>query len=120
MRALAFERNVVILFVGLASAELHIQRVRERVARGGHDIPEAKIRERFDAARENLLSFIGTRATIRVWDNSTQTADGKPAAASEVFRIEKRQLVLPESADPADTINWARPLLAQALKLKLA
>src|SRR5687767_15084451 len=32
-------------YVGLSSPELHIARVRARVEKGGHDIPEAKIRE---------------------------------------------------------------------------
>lgn len=120
MRALAFERHVVLLYVGLASVELHLQRIRERVARGGHDIPEPKVRERYDASRTNLLSFIGTNATIRVWDNSIQTSDGRPGSATEIFRIQQRRLVLPEQADPKGIAFWARPLLAQAIKLGLA
>lgn len=117
MRALAFGRRVVILYVGLASPELHMQRIRERVARGGHDIPEDKVRQRYDDSRKNLLSFIGTAATIRVWDNSTQTANGRPAFAQEVFRIENRTLKLPGGADPSLVPGWVRPLLAQSLKM---
>jgi predicted ABC-type ATPase len=120
MRALAFGRRVVILYVGLSSVELHLQRIRERVARGGHDIPEPKVRERYEASRANLLSFIGTDATVRVWDNSTQTSDGRPESATEIFRVQQRRLVLPEDSDPKDTVAWARPLLAQAVKLGLA
>lgn len=117
MRALAFDRRVVVLFVGLASPELHMQRIRERVARGGHDIPEDEVRRRHDDSRRNLLSFIGTRATIRVWDNSTQTADGWPTHAREVFRVDHRRLRLPPRAAVAQSPAWTRPLLAQALKL---
>ncbi|HEX7342507.1 MAG TPA: hypothetical protein VF269_09575 [Rhodanobacteraceae bacterium] len=120
MRALAFERHVVILYVGLASPELHLQRIRERVARGGHDIPEDKVRQRYDASRRNLLAFIGTRASIRVWDNSTQTADSRPSRAREIFRIEQRMLRLPTDVDTEVMPTWARPLLAQALQLGLA
>lgn len=119
MRALAFGRQITILYIGLSSVELHIQRVRERVAGGGHDIPEAKIRQRYEDSRQNLLSFIGTAATLRVWDNSMQNPDGMPSGATEVFRVESRQLVLPPNADPATIPVWARPLLAQALKLEL-
>jgi predicted ABC-type ATPase len=117
MRALALGRRVVILYVGLASPELHLQRIRERVARGGHDIPEDKVRQRYDDSRKNLLSFIGTAATIRVWDNSTQTADGRPAFAQEVFRIENRILTLPDGTDPGQVPGWVRPMLAQAIKM---
>lgn len=119
MRALAFERPVVILFVGLASPEMHIERVRQRVKQGGHDIPEAKVRQRFDDSRRNLLAFVGTRATIRVWDNSTETTDARPSAAREVFRVLDRQLELPSPVQPGEVPAWARPMLAQALKLGL-
>ena len=36
--------EVYVWFAGLATPELHIKRVRARVKRGGHDIPEAAIR----------------------------------------------------------------------------
>lgn len=117
MRALAFERRVVILYVGLATPELHLQRIRERVARGGHDIPVDKVRQRYDDSRRNLLSFIGTRAVIRVWDNTTQAVDGRPSHAREILRVDHRRLHLPPTTDLAATPAWARPLLAQALKL---
>ncbi len=116
LRALALGRRVTLLYVGLASPELHVQRVAERVARGGHDIPEAKIRERFDNSRANLLKFIGTRAEIRVWDNSHQTADGKPAPV-EVFRIQNRKLLIPRGDEVAQTVSWAQPLVAKALAI---
>src|SRR5438552_344068 len=40
-RALDSGIEVRIWYVGLQGAELHIARVRARVKRGGHDIPEA-------------------------------------------------------------------------------
>jgi predicted ABC-type ATPase len=117
MRALAYGRRVEILYVGLSTPELHLQPIRERVGRGGHDIPEDKVRQRYDASRRNLLSFIGTEATIRVWDNSTQTADGRPSHAREIFRVDHRTVTLPKDSNPDTLPAWARPLLAQALRL---
>jgi predicted ABC-type ATPase len=116
LRALAVGRRVTILYVGLASPELHIQRVAERVARGGHDIPEEKIRERFDNSRANLLKFIGTRAEIRVWDNSRQTTDGS-AAPVEVFRVQNRKVLIPKGSQVSQTAAWAQPLLAKAFSV---
>ena len=46
--ALAAGIEIRMWFVGLSNPELHVARVRSRVARGGHDIPEEKIRERYD------------------------------------------------------------------------
>ncbi|HUR40047.1 MAG TPA: hypothetical protein VM240_02665 [Verrucomicrobiae bacterium] len=122
MRALAFGRTVNILFIGLSSVDLHIRRVAARVARGGHDIPDETIRKRYDDSRTNLLAFIGTRAWIRVWDNSEESADGAPSGARQIFDVRGSRLVLPPKAstDPEAMPVWARPLLGQALKLGLS
>lgn len=39
--------HVVLYFIEVESADLAIQRVAHRVARGGHDVPETDIRRRF-------------------------------------------------------------------------
>lgn len=121
MRALALGRAVTMFYVGLASPELHLRRVAARVARGGHDIPEDMIRKRYDSSRANLISFIGTQAWIRVWDNSVESGDGTPSGARQLFEVRGRRLILPPqaSADPDAMPAWARPLVAQALKLGL-
>ena len=56
--ALAAGIDVRMWFVGLSSPELHMARVRSMVARGGHDIPEEKIRERYDRSRINLIELM--------------------------------------------------------------
>ena len=43
--------RVELFFLSLPSAETAVQRVAERVRQGGHDIPEATIRRRFDAGK---------------------------------------------------------------------
>ena len=42
---------VKLFFFSLPSAETAVRRVAERVRQGGHDIPEATIRRRFDAGK---------------------------------------------------------------------
>lgn len=117
MRALAMGRRLAILFVGLSSVDLHLQRVAERVARGGHGIPDDKVRARFIRSRENLLSFIGTKADLRVWDNSEQSADGRPRPRL-IFSITDQKLVLPPQHDPFAVPAWVKPLLARAMKFQ--
>jgi predicted ABC-type ATPase len=39
--------QTLLVYVALGDPELHIERVRLRVARGGHDIPDADIRRRY-------------------------------------------------------------------------
>lgn len=43
--------GVDLFFLSLPSADVAVQRVAERVRQGGHDIPEATIRRRFDAGK---------------------------------------------------------------------
>lgn len=46
--------KVSLLFLSLPSAEAALQRVSERVAQGGHFVPEAVVRRRFLAGKANL------------------------------------------------------------------
>jgi predicted ABC-type ATPase len=46
--------RVMLLFLALPSAEAALQRVRERVAQGGHSVPEAVVRRRFSAGKVNF------------------------------------------------------------------
>ena len=50
--------EVRIWYVGLASPEHHLARVEARVRKGGHDIPEADIRRRFDQSRLQLIQLV--------------------------------------------------------------
>ncbi len=46
--------RVELFFLSLPSADMAVQRVAERVRQGGHNIPEATIRRRFEAGRRLL------------------------------------------------------------------
>ena len=43
--------RVELIFLSLPSADMAVQRVAERVRQGGHDIPDATIRRRFEAGK---------------------------------------------------------------------
>lgn len=45
---------VTIIFLSLSDVRVGIERVRSRVAQGGHDVPEPVIRRRFDAGCANF------------------------------------------------------------------
>lgn len=47
--------NVVLFFLWLPSADEAVARVANRVRQGGHDIPEATIRRRFQAGLRNFF-----------------------------------------------------------------
>jgi predicted ABC-type ATPase len=49
--------TIKLWFIALSSPELAISRVAERVAQGGHNIPEEVIRRRYKAGLENLSTY---------------------------------------------------------------
>jgi len=81
-RAAAKRLAVHVWFAGLHNVELHIERVRQRVMRGGHDIPRVKIVERYDSGRKNLVRLLPQLASVRVYDNSAEADPGQPATLS--------------------------------------
>jgi predicted ABC-type ATPase len=63
--------HIHVLFLWLPRVELAIGRVKERVRRGGHSVPEHDIRRRFDRGVRNLLTEYHTLVdTWGLFDNS--------------------------------------------------
>ena len=50
--------RVALFFLSLPSADMAVQRVAERVRQGGHNIPEATIRRRFEAGWRLLTEVV--------------------------------------------------------------
>jgi predicted ABC-type ATPase len=111
--------QVRVWYVGLATAELHVARVRARVARGGHDIPEDVIRRRFGHSRMNLIELMPLLTALRVYDNSTPAdpAAGKTPVPDLVLHMERGKIMNPK--DLATAPEWAKPIAAAAMKLEL-
>lgn len=103
-------------FVGLASPELHIQRVKSRVAAGGHDIPEQKIRERYQTSRENLIRLMPHLASLRVYDNSAEADPKRGRRTAPILLLHMDGGKLVKHAPLEQIPAWAKPLLAVALK----
>lgn len=68
--------QVHIAYVWIRSAELSMERVRARVARGGHSIPDDVIRRRYARSCANLVNLYMPLATSwRIFDNSERLQD---------------------------------------------
>lgn len=115
-RAAARGFEVRIWYVGLNGPELHIARVRARVAKGGHDIPEPRIRERYDASRLNLIRLLPSLSELWVYDNS-KDADPDAGVAPEprlILHVRHGAVVGPR--DLALTPEWAKAIVAAVMK----
>lgn len=110
--------EVHVWYGGLASVALHLQRVRERVTAGGHDIPEGRIRERFVRSPLSLTRLMPHLAQLCVFDNSTPAAaDGTVPDPVLVLSMTDGVIQYPRLDDVntlKDTPDWAKPLVAAA------
>ena len=109
--------EVHVWYAGLTTPELHIARVRARVARGGHDIPEEAIRRRFEHSRLNLITLLPALAALRIYDNSVEAdpASGKTPKPVLVLHMERRRILNPQ--DLPQVPDWAKPIAAAAMKI---
>jgi predicted ABC-type ATPase len=110
--------EVHVWYAGLASVDLHIRRVKARVAKGGHDIPEEAIRRRYASSRLNLIRLLPQLAGLRLYDNS---AEADPARGLEpqpvlVLHVERGTIVGPEDLSAAP--GWAKPIVAAAMRAR--
>jgi predicted ABC-type ATPase len=104
-------------YAGLSGRELHIARVRQRVLRGGHDIPESDIRRRYETSRINLIRLLPKLSELRVYDNSVEADPelGKTPRVTLVLHMVGGRIVGPRELEA--TPQWAKPIVAAALRL---
>jgi predicted ABC-type ATPase len=83
----------------LSMYEINLVRIRRRFIGGGHDVPEADVRRRYERSLKNLIIAAHIADFVMLFDNST---DG---GYREVAMIENGT---PRWFDPIP--DWARPL----------
>lgn len=116
--------EVRIWFVGLATAEHHLARVKARVRKGGHHIPEADIRRRFDHSRLQLIELLPHLTELRLYDNTDEADphEGQAPRPRLLLHWQKKpgqvgQIPYPQDATAlAGTPEWAKPILMAAFK----
>lgn len=96
--------EVTVRFVGLRGVDLHIERVAERVALGGHDIPVESIRKRYDTAPRNLIRLMPLLKELYVFDNSAPAVSGEPVPVHMILHMRDQRI---ETLDvPAGPAEW--------------
>jgi predicted ABC-type ATPase len=94
--------TVVLFFIGIENPEISDERVAMRVLKGGHDVPEDKIMERYPRVMKNLQRALAELSNVRVYDNSDLRSPYRLVATKENGQaIELHQ----------PTPDWLKPLL---------
>ena len=120
LRDAAASHDLFMWYCGLDSPEHHIARVRARVARGGHDIPERKIRERYLSSRANLIALLPYLTRQHVYDNSKDAVIGQPMPNPRLLlQMENGKITSRTDADTLRSIpDWAKPIMEAALRMQ--
>jgi predicted ABC-type ATPase len=62
--------SILVVFVGTASVEINIERIKARVEQGGHDVPEEDQRRRYPRTLANMKRLLPEADLAVILDNS--------------------------------------------------
>ncbi len=83
-----------LIYVLLSSPDLNVERVRLRAKKGGHDVPEQKVRERWFKSIRQLPWFLAEADTALIFDNS--------GAAPQRIGLKERGKIIIDPAAPRE------------------
>ena len=95
-------------YVSLGSPAQALDRIRNRVALGGHDVPENDVRRRFLRSHSNLPTAVQLAGEVVLYDNSF------PEQPHRVVAILKGKTLRVSD----DVPDWASSIIARATTLR--
>lgn len=96
---------VVLIFVGLVSAELSVRRVETRVLEHGHGVPEPRLRERFPRTQKAIAEAIKVADASLLVDNSRNRKHAFTVCRVEVAGRQKFDLRAGDGPPPPAVIT---------------
>jgi predicted ABC-type ATPase len=105
--ARAASYGITLIYIALHSAELNVQRVAQRVSRGGHAIEPSVVRRRVAESQANLPQALALAHRAVVLDNSGP-------AHRRLLEIRNRSVVF-ESPDMPDWLKRRLPTIRMVL-----
>lgn len=97
--------TVHLIFIGTEDVRTNIERIAERVARGGHHVPEIDVRRRFGHSLRNLPRAIELADRVTIIDNSSEQGP------REVLAIDLRQITTQARDLPRWVTMYLGPLI---------
>lgn len=82
--------EVTLLYVALRDENLAIQRVNERVQKGGHGVPVVTIRKRYQQSKHNLPLVAFKSDKVMIYDNSEKFTPVYARDKGQVFKNDLR------------------------------
>ena len=96
---------IVMNYIGVESPEVAKERVKIRVSKGGHGIPDEAIERRYYDSLENLIGLIELCDEINIYDNTYKL--------NEIMKFQHGKLIWSNKEMP----KWPRKILRIASKM---
>ena len=61
-----------MFYIGINSVDIVKERIKNRVLKGGHDIPEKIVEKRYNESLENLSKVLNKFDNVTVYDNTKE------------------------------------------------
>jgi len=102
--------SVGVVYIGLGSADLAIERVRERVTtQVRHDVAAADVRRRYQRSLENLAAIYQLADRLVVLDNSSSST---PNRMKRVLEVDRARMMFRQRRLP----KWLTAALSRRLR----
>lgn len=74
-RARELDYFIRLYYVGVNSADESMKRIKNRVEKGGHDIPEQDVKRRYNKRFEDLVNILPYCNEVKIYDNENGFAE---------------------------------------------
>ena len=97
--------RIVLHYVSLGSPDQALDRIRNRVALGGHDVPETDVRRRFLRSHSNLPAAAALADEVFFYDNASPDRPHRVVAifGEKTLRVSN------------DVPEWAGPIISRVM-----
>lgn len=111
--------EVRLYFVATDDPVINLDRVANRVKRGGHNVPEDRVIARYARCLENLPAAISVADSARIYDNSTADSPLRRLASKwsrDTIPMGEYSRIFPEELDDQET-QFANGVLAHSIAI---
>jgi predicted ABC-type ATPase len=105
---------VLLVFVGLASVELSVNRVATRVLEHGHGVPEAKLRSRFPRTQRAIAAALEAADASLLTDNSRDQKQAFTVCRVEIGHAERFDVRAQSATPPKVILRWLEIVASRA------
>lgn len=99
---------VTVMFVATEEPKINIERIANRVSKGGHGVPDEKVTSRHKRTLAMLHDYYLKADNMSVWDNSKTSPDENAHTIKKLLVKNARETIVFERADE---VTWFKKYL---------